>query len=277
MAMGGVSFNSPRPVRPPTPSAAGPVQGLRSAAPSGGGGGMLTGAARREISHRQMEESRHQPRLNADGSWSFNTAARPEGYDREGRPIYGFGNTSDTPQNFVTPPNQVGGFGPGGPGSSRGPGMGGPFGPMGGLMAEAQPVAEVAAPPPVDDSAAVAAAYGRAKDVAGQQGRAALNSLMDLQGARGIQGSPLGINEAGGVINAAASQLGDINREQLIQRVENERRRNEMIYSGLINQRSQNISQRGQELDRRRFNASNSPYGHIQGAGVNPVPAWPRF
>lgn len=275
MAFGGASFGSrPRPLSSPTPSAAGPVQGLSSAAPRRGGGGMMTGAARSEIQHRQMEEARHQPRMNADGSWMYNTSARPERYNMYGQPVYGFGNTGDSAQTWVTPPNQTN---PGMRGLGSGSGGEGPSGPMGGLIAALPPTPEVANPTPVDDTQAAREAYARAKDTAGQQGRAAMDSLMDVQGARGIVGSGIGVNEAGGVIGEGARQLGDFNSQQLQMRVDNERRRQEMIYSGLINQRGQNISLRGQELDRRRFNANNSPRGHVQGEGVNPIPGWPRY
>lgn len=107
----------------------------------------------------------------------------------------------------------------------------------------------------VDDTQAAAEAYARAKDVAGRQGRAAMDALMDVQGARGIVGSGLGVNEAGGVIQEGAAQLGEFNRQQLINRIENERRRQEMIYQGGITQRGQDINQRQQELERRRYNA----------------------
>lgn len=105
------------------------------------------------------------------------------------------------------------------------------------------PVAEI---PYIDDTAAVQAAYNRAKDTAGQTGRAALNALMDVQGARGLlQGgtnSGLGINEAGGLINAQAQMLADVNREQMIQRIENERQRQFANYQGRLNQRGQDMS-----------------------------------
>jgi hypothetical protein len=132
---------------------------------------------------------------------------------------------------------------------------------MGGLISPLPDISYIPELQPVDDSQAAREAYARAKDTAGQQGRAAMDALMDVQGARGIVGSGIGLNEAGGVIGEASRQLGDFNREQMIQRVENERRRREMAYQGLINQRGQNINMRGQELDRRRYNAGNSPRG----------------
>ena len=150
-------------------------------------------------------------------------------------------------------------------------------GPMGGLIGAMPMLPREGDIAPVEDAQATREAYARAKDTAGQHGRAALDALMDLQGARGIVGSGIGVNEAGGVIAEGARQLGDFNREQAIQRVENERRRQEMNYQGRINQRGQDLSWQDMELQRRRWNAQNSPYGHIQGDGVNPIPGYPRY
>jgi hypothetical protein len=55
--------------------------------------------------------------------------------------------------------------------------------------------------------------------------------------------------------------MGDVNREQLIQRIENERWRQGQNYQGGINQRGQDFGGRGQELERRRFNAPRLPFG----------------
>jgi len=126
---------------------------------------------------------------------------------------------------------------------------------QGGMIGQLPPVPQIPGPERVDDTQAAAEAYARAKDVAGRQGRAAMDALMDVQGARGIVGSGLGVNEAGGIIQEGAAQLGEFNRQQLINRIENERRRQEMIYQGGISQRGQDINQRQQELERRRYNA----------------------
>lgn len=131
----------------------------------------------------------------------------------------------------------------------------------GGMIGQLPNIPTIPAPERVDDTQAAAEAYARAKDVAGRQGRAAMDALMDVQGARGIVGSGLGVNEAGGIIQEGAAQLGEFNRQQLINRIENERRRQEMIYQGGISQRGQDINQRQQELERRRYNAGRLPAG----------------
>lgn len=98
------------------------------------------------------------------------------------------------------------------------------------------------------EDAANSAAYGRAKDVAGQQGRAALDALHDVMGARGLTGSGISMNRAGGVIGAANSNLADVNREQLIQSLAQNRARASEQFQGNIAQRGQDVSLRGQNI-----------------------------
>ena len=142
------------------------------------------------------------------------------------------------------------------PGSGPGPTTQAPQAPApGGLIGPLPELERIPERERVDDTQAAREAYARAKDTAGQHGRAAMDALMDVQGARGIVGSGIGVNEAGGVIGEGARQLGEFNSQQLQQRVENERRRQEMIYQGLISQRGQDINMRNQELERRRYNA----------------------
>lgn len=91
------------------------------------------------------------------------------------------------------------------------------------------------------ETAAQNTALARAKDIAGSTGRAALNSLQDVMGGRGITGSGLAANGAGGVINQAAGQIGDVNRGQLIQAMQLARERASQNYTGQIAQRGQNL------------------------------------
>ena len=263
----------------------GPISGLNAAAPGGGrgmtpsmgAGGMQ--ARQNAQQTNQYNQNRMQPFLNSQGGMTHAVGAlNPVSYGRDGRAIYGWGPNGP---NYNPQVDYVQ-FGPGeGPGMPRQAGPSGPSGPdpgpMGGLIDQLVPLPEVQDIGIIDDEDAVRNAYARAKDTAGQHGRAAMDALNDVLGARGMVGSGIGVNEAGGVIAEGARQLGDFNREQAIQRVENERWRQGTNYQGRINQRGQNLGQRQQELDRRRFNASNSPRGHIQGAGVNPIPGWPRY
>lgn len=92
------------------------------------------------------------------------------------------------------------------------------------------------------------AAFAHAKDTAGETGRSAMSALQNVMGARGLTGSPYAVGQAGGVIGAGAQQLGDVNREQLIQALNASRQRASEAYQGQITQRGQDISTRGQNL-----------------------------
>lgn len=101
--------------------------------------------------------------------------------------------------------------------------------------------APIAMQPGGEEDSARQAAFARAKDTAAQTGRAALNSLNDVMGARGLNGSGMAVNQAGGVIGEGARQLGDVNREQLIQSLANSRARASEKYQGEITQRGQTL------------------------------------
>lgn len=145
--------------------------------------------------------------------------------------------------------------------------VGGNMPPPGG----APPPGMAPTPPPVDfgglnggEQAAQNAAFARAKDQAGLIGRSAVNSLAGVMGGRGLTGSGLAANAAGGVINQQASQLGDVNREQAITGANMARQRASEQYQGGIAQRGQNVSMRGQDIasqDSRR----NAMLGLLQG------------
>lgn len=253
------------------PTSGGPLRGLQAlggAAPPGA----ATSYASPQVAAAQQNQNvqnRYQPFLNPMGGYSYAQGnLNPVGQTQSGQHIYGFGPDGNPIFNPTT--NYVQ-FGPGeGPDIPRprntgvtGGGTGQPEGPMGGQISPLPAIPQVPEIGPIDDTAAVRGAYARAKDVAGQQGRAAMNALMEVQGGRGIVGSGLGVNEAGGIISEGARQLGDFNREQAIQRVENERWRQGTNYQGRINQRGQDYGGRGQELERRRWNAGNLPRGQV--------------
>lgn len=92
------------------------------------------------------------------------------------------------------------------------------------------------------EAAANDAALARAKDVAGQTGRSALTALNETMGARGLTGSGIATGQTAGVINQGAQQIGDVNREQLIQQLAANRQRASEQYQGQIAQRGQNIN-----------------------------------
>lgn len=91
------------------------------------------------------------------------------------------------------------------------------------------------------EGAAQSAAFARAKDQAGLIGRSAMDSLSNVMGARGLTGSGLAANAAGGVINQQANQLGEVNRDQAITGANLARQRASEMYQGNITQRGQDI------------------------------------
>lgn len=122
--------------------------------------------------------------------------------------------------------------------TSTGPNGGGPM----------QPHVEM--DPGGAEAAGQSAAFARAKDQAGSIGRSALNSLNDVMGARGITGSGIGVNQAGGVVQEGARQLGDVTREQLIQSLALARQRASEQYQGNITQRGQDVTQQGNNVNK---------------------------
>lgn len=93
------------------------------------------------------------------------------------------------------------------------------------------------------EDAARRATLARAQDTAGQTGRAAMNSLSDLMGSRGLSGSNLHMADASGIINAGAEGMGEVTREQQINDLTNARQRASEQYEGDITQRGQDIAQ----------------------------------
>ena len=101
-----------------------------------------------------------------------------------------------------------GGGGVGG-GTAGGPGGGGAGYPAAGSRIES-----IA---PIDMTAANAAIYGRAKDVAGQTGRASIDTLRGVLGETGQLGGGAEAQGVRDIVESAAGQVGDVNREIAIQ------------------------------------------------------------
>lgn len=98
-----------------------------------------------------------------------------------------------------------------------------------------------------DTSAARAAAFGRAKDVAGQQSQAAIKALRENMAGRGLLGS--GIESAGTaqMLGQTAAGLSDVGREQAIRDAQAAEQRAQMMYGGGITQRGQDIGAMGEQ------------------------------
>lgn len=247
----------------------GAMRGLQSAGAGGVNAASPMQRAGQQVNQNVMQQYTDSPFLNQQGGYTFASGPAPmaTGTNGMGQNIYGWANGAPVmqpTQNYVQ-------FGPGeGPGMPRGGGGGGSRGPsgptqeMGGQIAPLPPVDPVPDIQPIDDSAAWRATYGRAKETAGNQARRGMDALMELQGARGILSGGLGVAEIGqNIIGPAMNQLGDVNRQLAEQAYQAEVARQQTNYQGRINQRSQNYGGRGQELERRRYNASNLPRGQV--------------
>ena len=93
-----------------------------------------------------------------------------------------------------------------------------------------------------DGSGARDAVFARAKDKAGQIARASLNALRNVMGERGISGSSIEGLQQAGVVGAAGSELGDVNREQMIQDLNRQAEIEDLTYQGGIQQRGQTLA-----------------------------------
>jgi hypothetical protein len=92
------------------------------------------------------------------------------------------------------------------------------------------------------------AALLRAKEKQGQIARSSLTGLREALGERQMLGSGAEAQATGEVASQAAQGISDVNREQLIQNDENARRLAELSYQGQIQQRGQDVTARGQDL-----------------------------
>lgn len=142
----------------------------------------------------------------------------------------------------------------------------GPAAPVAPVPAPAAP-ATVSLPGAPDTGAAEAATWARAKDKIGRQTAGAVQSLKELQAARGF-GAESGVyaNEEQNVLSEGLRSLGDVSRQQAEDALAAQRDREKLAYeggitqrgqdigvfgtgfSGLISQRGQDISQRGQDI-----------------------------
>ena len=127
----------------------------------------------------------------------------------------------------------TGGY-PGGAGSAGGTGGGSlPYMMSGG------------APQSPDMTASNAATFGRAKDQAGQTGRASLTSLRDELGVSGMLGSGAEVQGVRDITQNAAGQLGEVTRDQAVNDSSQKADFAKMKYQGDISMRGQDVQAQG--------------------------------
>lgn len=102
--------------------------------------------------------------------------------------------------------------------------------------------------------AAQSAAFAKAKDMVGQQGRAAVSSVADELGGRGMGGSGMEAQAIRDTIQSGAGQLGDVSRAQAIEKSNLASDFAKLGYMGDLQQRGQDLAQalgvRGQDIER---------------------------
>lgn len=114
--------------------------------------------------------------------------------------------------------------------------------------ATAHPVGAAVTSPAAGAQAGMDAALLRAKEKQGQIARSALTGLHEALGERQMLGSGAEANATSDIAQSAAQGISDVNREQLIQGDENARKLAELTYQGGIQQRGQDITARGQDI-----------------------------
>lgn len=105
---------------------------------------------------------------------------------------------------------------------------------------------------PPDMSGARSAAFGRAKDSAGQTARAALESLQSEMAGRGILGSGIEGGNTANIIAKAGQGVNEVSREQAIQDANAASQYGQMQYQGDITQRGQDLSAQQANLARQQ-------------------------
>ena len=93
----------------------------------------------------------------------------------------------------------------------------------------------------IDASAANEAEFARARDVSGKIGRASLDSLRGLLGESGQLGGGAEVEGTRGLVETAAGEAGEVNRDQAIERLARGHQ------TALSNQQSR-LTQRGQNM-----------------------------
>ena len=138
-----------------------------------------------------------------------------------------------------------GGTGNAGAGGSGGyAGMGGAGGIGGGSLAYMMGGGS-AAPTPPDMTASNAATFGRAKDQAGQTGRASLTSLRDELGVSGMLGSGAEVQGVRDITQDAAGQVGQVTRDQAVNDSSQKADFAKLKYQGDISMRGQDVQAQG--------------------------------
>lgn len=112
------------------------------------------------------------------------------------------------------------------------------MGASGGASAGAAPGGNIAH----DEEGARAAAFGRAKEQAGNTANAALKALEGVMSARGLKGSSIEGSATADIIGGGSDDVNDYTREQLMQDLNRAAQIGDRNYAGAITMRGQDLS-----------------------------------
>lgn len=119
---------------------------------------------------------------------------------------------------------------------------------------------QVPPPPQANRDAAEAAAYGRAKDSIGKSAAAGMKALSREMNLRGISGSGIETAGTGRVIGGAVGQLGEVSRDQAIERLHRDQGVEDRNFAAAQGQRNADMgwlqTERGQDIEQQRGQAA---------------------
>lgn len=96
--------------------------------------------------------------------------------------------------------------------------------------------------PAYDENAARAAAFGRAKEQAGQTAQASLKALEDVMAGRGLRGSTIEGNATADVLTGGMHELNDLVRSQTISDTNRAGQVSDRNYAGDLTKRGQDMN-----------------------------------
>lgn len=102
--------------------------------------------------------------------------------------------------------------------------------------------------PTGDENAARAAAFARAKDMAGKTARSSLTALQEIMASRGEAGGGREFEGTQAILEGGQSRINEFGREQLMNDLNRAADISDRDYQGAITQRGQDLGQRQQSL-----------------------------
>ena len=108
-------------------------------------------------------------------------------------------------------------------------------------------VSRTQGPTAEQEAASRDAAFARAKETAGMNARASMQSLQDAVGERGMMGSSVEGAQTGAIIGGAAGDVGEFLRDQAVSEADRATRVADTEYQGQVTQRGQTLGRQQQQ------------------------------